>query len=262
MKIGIAGFGFVGQALRSAMVESPVIYDPFKSSLDGTIEDLSVCDVVFCCLPTPKMKDGEQNLSAYSAFLDSLTDAVENNPLKSKIRPAQTPILVIKSTAVYRKLKEIVDGRFNIVLNPEFLNQNSSVEDFQNQNVIILGGRVDHCIEVQKAYKQFFCFETNPKFEHCTAEEASQVKYIHNIYHAYKVLFWNFVHETTGNTRKIFKMYSMITGKTNEMERICADGKPGFGGACFPKDVAAWNAEHEHDLTDFMLEYNKKIREE
>jgi len=38
------------------------------------------------------------------------------------------------------------------------------------------------------------------------------------------------------------------------------NGKMGYGGACFPKDVNAYNFHHKHSLTDFMKTYNEKLR--
>jgi UDP-glucose 6-dehydrogenase len=54
----------------------------------------------------------------------------------------------------------------------------------------------------------------------------------------------------------------MITGNTNEMARVGADGKLGYGGACFPKDVNAWHKIVPHYLTEFMNEYNHFLRGE
>jgi UDP-glucose 6-dehydrogenase len=126
--------------------------------------------------------------------------------------------------------------------------------------VIVLGGRIDLCKQAASIYKNHFSFEAVPLFEYCSVKEAEELKYTHNIYHAYKVLYWNFVHEATGNQRKIWEMYSLITGNKNEMARVCADGHFGYGGACFPKDVGAFHEEHPNKLTAFMIMYNHFLR--
>jgi UDP-glucose 6-dehydrogenase len=91
-------------------------------------------------------------------------------------------------------------------------------------------------------------------------KEAIELKYTHNIYHAYKVLYWNYVHEVCGNQRKIFSLYSKLTGNINELGQIYADGTPGYGGACFPKDVKAFHKERQHQLTEYMIRYNARLR--
>lgn len=254
MNLGIAGFGFVGQAVFSSIRKPllPIIYDP-PLGLNG---DLTECDVIFCCLPTPSTKTG-QDLSIYEEFFDVFLKA-------HAVKFTETsPLFVIKSTILPERLKELSKKyQVKVVANPEFLNQNSAIDDFRHQRVVVLGGRADLCRRAITAYEEWFFLPGNPRFELCSIEEAYQLKYIHNIYHAYKVLFWNYVYEITGNHRKIFNMYSKVTGKTNEMEKICADGKLGFGGKCFPKDTKAFHEEYNHELTEFILNYNKKLRGE
>lgn len=248
LNIGIAGYGFVGQAVHSCMKdECHYIYDPPKGRHD--VARLIECDVVFCCLPTPTepLNDlkGKQDFSFYVDFFNSMK--------------SYTGILAIKSTVLYANLTPFLPV-FKIVYNPEFLNQNNFQKDFYTQKVIVLGGEVEYCRIVERAYTDAFTFEEPPEFEYCSIKEAAELKYAHNVYHAYKVLYWNYIHEVCGNQRKIFNMYARVTGNTNEMARVYADGKAGYGGACFPKDVGAFHEERPHELTEFMIKYNKRIR--
>ena len=43
------------------------------------------------------------------------------------------------------------------------------------------------------------------------------------------------------------------------MSQVGMDGYRGFGGACFPKDVAAWNHENNDALTTMLMEYNNGL---
>jgi UDPglucose 6-dehydrogenase len=249
--IGIAGFGFVGQAVYGSIFGSYLkdgvyIYDKYKNM--GNSSDLfSGCNVIFCCLPTVDDGSGKQNFDEYNNFLQSALDEDFEG------------ILVVKSTVLYENLEPWTQ-KLNIVMNPEFLNQNSAVEDFKNQGVIVLGGRIDHCREVEKAYFEYFELQASCEVECCTLKEAIELKYMHNIYHAYKVLFWNYVEEKTGNSRKVSDLYHKVSDR-NELSRVCADGKPGYGGACFPKDVNAMNNISPHILTSFMVKYNTILRD-
>jgi len=248
--IGIAGFGFVGQAMYSCLkikdygYNALAIYDPPKGF--SNIKKLSETKAIFCCLPSPMREDGSQDFSAYAGLFTSL------------IAIGYQGIVVVKSTVLYSNIQPYLDV-LHIVMNPEFLNQNTADEDFKNQKIIILGGRADWCAAVEKLYESYFELN-NPAFFRCTEQEAIDIKYTHNVYHAYKVLFWNYIQDTCGNRRKIFSAYSKITGNTFEMQNICADGLPGYGGACFPKDVHAVHSDKFHELTEFMTKYNKKLR--
>jgi UDP-glucose 6-dehydrogenase len=46
----------------------------------------------------------------------------------------------------------------------------------------------------------------------------------------------------------------------SEMSQVSMDGYRGFGGACFPKDVAAFDQYYADKLTEFMLEYNFNLQ--
>lgn len=246
MKIAIAGFGFVGQAVFSCVSNKDECYlfDPPQGM--GDYEDLIANDYIFCCLPTPT-KSGTQDFSYYDKFF---TELFKRN---------YSGILVVKSTVLYKNISPYLN-KLNIVVNPEFLNQNNFHRDFFNQKMLVLGGRLDFCAKVADAYKEKFILCGAPDFEFCSTKEAIELKYAHNVYHAYKVLYWNYVHEVCDNQRKIFDMYSRLTGNTFEMARVCADGKPGYGGACFPKDVGAIEEERPHELTKFMVAFNKRLR--
>lgn len=256
-RFGLVGFGFVGQALYGSVknVSDWVIYDKFLPDKSDNFNMLGKCDYIFTCLPTLDDGDGNQDFSAYAEFFSKLKLLNYHG------------IIVIKSTVLYKNIAPYIKGKdnpegFNIVFNPEFLNQNNSYDDFKNQSLIILGGNVDLLRKVKNVYNLEFNFPDRSaiKYEYCSIKEAIQLKYTHNVYHAYKVLYWHYIQEITGNERKLFDLYSKVTGNTNEMARICADGKPGYGGACFPKDVNAFNEEHPHILTDFMKKYNFDLR--
>ena len=245
LHLGIAGFGFVGQAVYGSVTHTNniYVYDKYKNM--GDMGVLLGKEMIFCCLPTIQNEDGTQNFTEYESFLNECIEANYNG------------ILVIKSTVLYDNIKPYVD-KLNIVFNPEFLCQNDAINDFLNQKVVILGGRIDLTRKVQYVYENDFMLK-DPDYEFCSIEEAINIKYVHNIYHAYKVLFWHYVEEKTGNARKMSDLYHKITDR-NELSRICADGKKGYGGACFPKDVNAYNSAKPDDLTKFMRKYNLDLR--
>ena len=249
MRIGIIGYGFVGQAVHSCMDQSRtvvVINDPAKGYGGDVLKDTKA---VFVCLPTPMREDGTQDTKTLGEWLHKLSQ--------------YDGVIIIKSTVVPSVIGSLpVNGR--IVMNPEFLNANSAVNDFFEQKLIVLGGHMNDCLEVRSIYEKNFILSGTPRYEYMSRMEAVQIKYMHNVYHAFKSLFWNYVYDVTGNHRKIADIYKKLRKDVvdNEFTRVCTDGKRGYGGACFTKDVAAWNAEFPHELTKFMISYNKSIRKE
>lgn len=257
--ITIIGFGVVGQALYSSInlnkLDNPVnIYDGnslrfnkfSKVAADKLTGD---AHVVFICVNTPSTIDGQD-----SGDIVGILKILKDSNFKG--------LIVIKSTVLYINIEEFILSRLNIVYSPEFLSANHAVDDFHNQNCIILGGPTDLTTYAMHIFQKYFHFMGNDNgkmnYEFTSIKEAIHFKYVRNAYQAYKVLFWEFVQDTTGNARKMSKLLDQMP--IDENSQISMDGYRGFGGACLPKDVRALEGDSHHVLTDFMLTYNKQLQ--
>ena len=258
MKVGIFGYGFVGQALAGICKDEPAIYDPkFKDSYGSAYKvDMKKNDINFICVGTPSEEDDDGKIddAALMETLEYLDD------LK------YTGLVVIKSTIIYGYISEFLSkSKLRVVVNPEFLSQITSFEDAQKQTRILIG--CDNILDA-KILKQFYLEETmlpntwELEFDICSTKEACDFKYIRNIYGAMLVTFWEMVHETTDdNSRKMAALLEKYP-LPSKMNRVGMDGERGFGGACFPKDAAAWGHFHSDDFVNMLVSYNKVIRGE
>ena len=245
MSIGIIGFGFVGQAVYSGFntnKKTLLIYD--KNKKHDTMQDILETEACFVCVPTPTI-NGQQDATAVQDVLTELYNA------------GYQGIVIIKSTVLPSKIC-CFERELKIVYNPEFLNQITAKKDFISQTFLILGGDLILTEKVKLLYAECSKCAIEKVFQG-SIHEAINFKYIHNIYHAYKALFWNYVNETVGNYRLYANIYESVIGR-NEMSTVAADGSPGVGGACFPKDMVAFNSMHKHPLGDFLEEYNSSLR--
>jgi UDPglucose 6-dehydrogenase len=241
MKTGIWGYGFVGQAMHATISSDVTIYD-IKNRYVFNKRAMLDQDIVFVCVPTPT---GEFRQDP-SIVQEALTFLEKNS---------YNGLVVVKSTVLYDHIEKYQDT-LNLCFNPEFLNQNTSIADALSQSVIILGGDISVTKRVAEYYNKYTSLDAS--FEFMTIKEASEFKYTRNLYGAYKVLFWEFIQDTTGNARKMADLYHKVPYQS-EMSQVGMDAFRGFGGACFPKDTKAWDAKFKHDLTEFMLNYNKKL---
>lgn len=235
-RIGIVGFGFVGQAVYGSLKykSGVLISDPKKGYKDDILES----EHLFVCIGTP-----ENDFSSLIDFLNFLEFSKYEG------------IAIVKSTVIPEHLEGFKN--LKIVSNPEFLNQNSSQEDFLNQKYCVLGGERNLTESVKNLYEDEFLTNIE-KYEFCTIEESMNFKYTRNIYGAYKILFWNFIEETVGNSRKMKMMLDNIP--QGDMSVVGLDGELGYGGACFPKDVNSFNSYYDHRLTRFMKNYNESLK--
>ena len=236
--IGIVGQGFVGNAVYQKFKN---YYDVLTNDLDenkstATLENLiQMCSTIFLCLPTPMKSDGKCDTSILEKVLDTidlLTDNLETKKtivIKSTIPPG--------TTEKFNKRYESLD----IVFNPEFLTERNAVKDYENQNRIILGGPRPATTELKQIFSKVF-----PKAHIIKTDSthAEMVKYLTNSFLATKVSFANEIYQLCD---KLNIDYDKVVEYATLDERLGKshwgvpghDGDFGFGGHCFPKDLAA-----------------------
>ena len=117
---------------------------------------------------------------------------------------------------------------------PEFLTERTHIEDFKKQTMVFTGA-LDLLVKVFPG----------KKFTVMSPLEAELSKYIHNVFGAYKVTYFNaakeYVEKMGGNWAKVHTG-TLLSGYINDMHTYVPgpDGKLGYGGKCFPKDVNAF----------------------
>jgi len=230
-KIGIIGNGFVGEAI--AFTFSPIyeicIYDidPLKSNC--SINQVHDCDYVFVCVPTPMNKNGSQD---FSYIEDVFRNATEK------------PIYIIKSTIVPGSTELLLNNYRNlkIIFSPEFLTERRAKLDMLTQSRIILGGNKIYVDEVEKLFLKRFKNKNIIKTDSKTAE---LIKYMNNTFFATKVSIMNefkLVCDAIGaNWEDALNGFSS-DGRIGDSHLNVPghDGKLGYGGTCFPKDVSSF----------------------
>ena len=248
MKIGIIGLGYVGSAIAWAhQSDKIVIRDPKLKDSHG-LQEIVNADAVFICLPSPMLEDGRCDTSYLENGLDELMSSVK----------FEKPIPIIcKTTAppsVYNKLQEKYP---NIVYSPEFLTAANHIADYSNAEFFVIGGHTEWCERAREVIRQGVSLTDND-FIYSDIKTASMFKYMMNSFMSMKVTFMNDFYElcqaegVDWRTMKKLAGYDDRVGKTH-MDVPGPDGQFGYGGACFPKDVAAIITEAIDLNVDFEL---------
>jgi len=234
--IGIIGQGFVGTATREGLRDHFNIYtyDKFSKEKSNCPDIKDVCQrsqIIFVCLPTPMRKDGSCDLS----ILENVIYEIDNYNFDN--------IVVIKSTippGTTAKFNERCKN-IQVVFNPEFLTEANYIEDFKNQNRIIIGGPRPASTIVKNMFTKVFQEVPIIKTGSDTAES---VKYFINTFLATKVSFANefkqICDQTDVDYDKVveYALYDERLGRSH-FSTPGPDGRSGFGGSCFPKDINA-----------------------
>ncbi len=238
MNIGIIGQGFVGNAVYQKFKNyyDILTYDLDKSKCNSTYKDLVFkSDTIFLCLPTPMNEDG-------SCHTDILEKELVNIDLLANDQEVKKTI-VVKSTVSPGTISKWNDRycSLNIIFNPEFLTEANAVEDFNNQNRIILGGPRPGTTKLRRIYAKVF---PKAKIIKTGSTHAEMVKYITNCFLATKVSFANEIYQLCDELEidydKVieYAIYDERLGKSH-WAVPGPDSDFGFGGHCFPKDMNA-----------------------
>ena len=239
-KIGVIGRGFVGSAVEfgfsaqcgcSAIVKSYDIDEKRKKdSLEDTVNN---SDFIFVSVPTPSNKSGI-DLSFLKSALQSIQDISNKSDNIVLIRSTIVPGTTKKLNAQFKNL--------NIVFNPEFLTERSAKFDFINQSRFIIGGEEKHTKKVAELYK--WRFGDTVQIIQTNFETAELIKYMNNCFFATKVSFLNemkLLGDKIGADWDTSIQGFVSDGRIghSHIQVPGPDGKLGFGGNCFPKDLKA-----------------------
>ncbi len=234
-KIGIIGLGFVGNAVREAyssgMIEIIAIDSDPRKSASGTYNDLTDAEAVFVCVPSPMGPDGKCDTSILEGVLNNLKAIKYNNVIISKV------------TAIPTEYERLQEDFPNLVHVPEFLTAANAVTEYIGETDAIIGGKITaYQREAQRILQIGQDKLKNVAF--CSIGEAALAKYIINTYLATKVVFMNEMYQMAESCgydwRKMRILIDMDERIGISHTRVPGpDGSFGFGGMCFPKDVAA-----------------------
>jgi UDPglucose 6-dehydrogenase len=181
-------------------------------------------------------KSGECDLGILASALNEIADCV-------KALNKDGYIVVIKSTIPPRTTETLnsIYQTLDIVFNPEFLTEANAIEDYKNQNRIIVGGERPGSTRVKALFAKAF-----PKVPiiKTSSTIAETIKYVTNTFLAMKVSYANEIFQLC---QALNVDYDKVIEYARYDDRLGnshwsvpgPDGDFGFGGHCFPKDIAA-----------------------
>ena len=243
-KIGVIGKGFVGSAVAQGFsphsgYEADVkIYDKDPSRTINTLDEVvNDSEFVFISVPTPSNSDGSINLDIVLDCIGSINEEISEDAAKNTIFLLRSTIVPGTSSLIQNKFPKL---RF--VFNPEFLTERSASFDFITQSRYVLGGKKEDTNKVADLYRDRFgqsvaIIETN-------YESAELIKYVCNTFFATKVSFLNEMKKLSDDVGADWETVIdgfVRDGRVGHSHTNVPghDGKFGFGGSCFPKDVQA-----------------------
>lgn len=228
-------------------------------------EGIEAATVIFICVGTPPLEDGDADLSAVEQVarrIGELSSAYKLVVEKSTV-PVQTGMWIEKTLKVYGGGE---GDRFDVASNPEFLREGSAVEDFLHPDRIVVG--VEHP-RAERLLRELYepilhrtfacpihstCGEAGPvPFLVTDIKSAELIKHASNSFLAMKISFINSVADLCELVGADVELVAEGMGLDRRIGRAFLNAGLGFGGFCFPKDLQAFVKIAEKCGYDFGL---------
>lgn len=224
MKVGIVGYGHVGQAMHKLFTQA-IIYDKYKKI--GSIDEINTCDTVFICVPTPSNNIGACDTSIVEEIISWCT----------------CHLLIIRSTVRVGFTREMSEKyRKNIVFQPEYYGE-TVAHPFANlieRQWLVFGGNqlsIDLAIQTYQ-----FVINSNVRIHQAESDEVEMAKYMENAFLATKVIFCNEFYQmcqTFGINYHMVREIWTADPRIGTSHTFVYPHNLGYGGSCLPKDISS-----------------------
>ncbi len=229
--VGIIGLGFVGSAIQYGLTRAGNRVVGYDIKMPETsLQDVLRTEVIFLCVPTPQSKDGSCDTSIVEQVVKNLAKEQYGGliVIKSTVEPGTTDRLSLQ----YPKLK--------LAFCPEFLRARSSRADFLERNdVCIIGAYNGVEADIIRAVHG----SLPKKFAVVRPIEAELAKYFMNVFNALRIVFANQFYDVCQESNADYQKVKNAIVQHRVIPDIyldCNEDLRGFGGACLPKDTAAF----------------------
>jgi UDPglucose 6-dehydrogenase len=203
--------------------------------------------IIFIAVPTPPLPDGDVDLSFVEKVAREIASVLTSYRVivdKSTV-PVKTGEKVAESIKRYNRH----GAKFDVVSNPEFLREGCAVADLMHPDRIVIGAQSEHATDLmKKVYEPFMA-----PILVTDISSAELIKHCANSFLALKISYINAVSaicEASG--ADVGKVADGI-GMDHRIGRDFLNAGIGYGGSCFPKDIAAFIAISEQLGTPFTL---------
>ncbi|MDC8448392.1 MAG: UDP-glucose/GDP-mannose dehydrogenase family protein [Nitrospira sp.] len=192
--------------------------------------------VIFIAVGTPPRGDGSADLS----YVEEVGKGIARHMTGYKVIVTKSTVPVGTGATLRKVITSAQTNafRFDMVSNPEFLREGSAIEDFMRPNRVVIGADSDQAIAIMKdLYRPLYLIET--PIVVTDVPTAELIKYASNAFLATKISFINEIANLCEKVGANVQMVAKGMGLDHRIGSKFLHAGPGFGGSCFPKDLAA-----------------------
>jgi UDPglucose 6-dehydrogenase len=243
----------------------------FTTNLSQAVRE---SEAIFIAVGTPQGSSGAADLSYVEAVVSQIAQSVSD--YKVLVEKSTVPVYTNAWISHCMQRHGIAPENFDVVSNPEFLREGTAVTDFLHPDRIVVGANNKRSAELlRRIYEpltngSYYSSESavsgplradNPaKLLVTSAQSAELIKHASNAFLAMKISFINAVANLAESVNGDIEDIAEGMGLDSRIGSKFLRAGLGYGGSCFPKDVAAFSWVAQQQGIDFqILEEVRKI---
>ncbi len=236
----------------------------FTSDLSDAVER---SEAIFIAVGTPQGDTGAADMSYVEAVVSEIARAVTS--YKVIVEKSTVPVYTNEWIRRVLHRRGVEPENFDVVSNPEFLREGTAVIDFLHPDRIVVGAGTDRAADVLRriyaplATGSYYdrqdslpgaCSAARPaRLLVTTAQSAEIIKHASNAFLALKISFINAVANLAESVDADIEDIAAGIGLDSRIGSKFLRAGLGYGGSCFPKDVAAFHWVAQQQGLDFQL---------
>jgi UDPglucose 6-dehydrogenase len=249
----------------------PELLEKYRNTKIRFMTDLAEatreCEAIFIAVGTPQSEAGDADLS----YVEAVACEIARSLTSYKVIVEKSTVPVYTNEWITRSMERNGAARqlFDVVSNPEFLREGTAVVDFLHPDRIVVGADSDPAAAILARiylpltsgdyYKRSGaiaggCSAVQPPPLLMTSTKSAEIiKHASNAFLALKISFINAVSNLCEATNANVEQVARGMGLDSRIGRKFLRPGIGYGGSCFPKDIAAFRSVAEQLGIDFNL---------
>jgi UDPglucose 6-dehydrogenase len=236
----------------------------FETGLSAAVEQ---SEAIFIAVGTPQGETGAADLSYVEAVVSQIARSI--NGYKVIVEKSTVPVYTNEWIRRVLHRHGVASGSFDVVSNPEFLREGTAVTDFLHPDRIVVGANTERAAALlRRIYEPLTggsyyarpdslpgeCDAPCPvKLLVTSAQSAEIIKHASNSFLALKISFINAVANLAETVDADIEDIAAGMGMDSRIGPKFLSAGLGYGGSCFPKDVAAFHWVAQQQGVDFQL---------
>lgn len=224
-------------------------------------------DAIFIAVGTPQSDTGDADLS----YVEAVASEIARSITSYKVIVEKSTVPVYTNEWIRRVIERngVAGDMFDVVSNPEFLREGTAIQDFLHPDRIVVGSNTPRAASLLSAvyapltsgsyYRSHtaiagaFSQDAPPPLLHTSTKSSEIIKHASNAFLALKISFINAVSNLCEATDADVEQVARGMGLDRRIGSRFLRPGVGYGGSCFPKDVAAFRSVAEQLGIDFSL---------